>query len=163
MPRPLLAVSFAATLGLALGCVSATVDHPLVAVLQGTWSGCANGGATDFEERIAFDGDAIAWKVSTFATTDASCGGDATVTSDLSGTYVVDDTVKATLDGTEVDAYGIDVTDATRTFYTTVYVDATAAPRKLYVGESDPASGRDMTSGAKRPIVLSAWKPLSEE
>jgi hypothetical protein len=82
---------------------------------------------------------------------------------DLSASFVIGEQLTATLDGVEVVATGLDVTDATRTFYTTVYVDAATSPRTLYLGDAELSTGRDMTSGAKRPIVLGSSRPLVEQ
>lgn len=147
----------------AAGCISSTVDHPLKSALQGTWAVCANAGGADFHERLTFADDDLRWTVTTFATADGTCGGSGTVASDFAGSFTIGEQLKAFLDGEEVAAYALDVTDATRTFYTTFFLDADVDPRALYVGEPDLATGRDMTSGAKRPIVLTAWKPLAEE
>jgi hypothetical protein len=160
MPRNALALPLAA---LALACAPAPTEDPLAETLQGTWSVCANHGTTDIEERIAFADDRITWTISTFETTDGSCGGAPVTTTDLSGWFALGDGFEATLEGQTVIARGIDVTDATHTFYTTVYLDAAGQPVALYLGEPDPTSGRDMTSGAKRPVVLSSWKPLLKQ
>ena len=157
MARPVLVASLVAL----AGCISGTVDHPMQDVLQGTWSGCTSDGGADVAERLAFDDDRLGWTTNTFATADGTCGGSPIASTVFSASYVIGEPMKVTLDGAEVDAYGLDVTADGRTFYTTIHVDAQRSPRALYVGEPDLSTGRDMTSGAKRPIVLT--RPLVEE
>jgi hypothetical protein len=142
-------------LAVAAGCTGAPVENPTATALQGTWSACTSDGVTDHEERLTFTGSDIRWVVSSFSTSDGSCGGAPTVDSDLSGSFVVGPRLLATLDAVTVEAQGIDVTDETRSFYTTVYVASELEPDGLHLGEPDAATGRDMTSTARRPNVLS--------
>lgn len=160
MHRPFLAVTLAGAFALA-ACLGAPSADPFRTTLQGTWATCATDGTTDVAERLTFADDALEWTVSTHASSDGSCGGAETVASRFSGAFSIGEFLDATLAGATVLARGLDATDATRTFYTTVYVDEAATPRTLYLGAPDPALGRDMSSGAKRPIVLGP-KPLPQ-
>jgi hypothetical protein len=153
------AIRFAAPLAVSFllsACISPLPDDPLIAQLEGAWSGCRTDATGDLREEIRFSGRSLSWTVHRHSTADASCGGTGDPESSIDGTYVAGDLLFATIGsgGERVLAQGLDVTHASGSFYTTVYLNDAASPAALFLGDPDASPTYNMSSGDKRPIVL---------
>lgn len=138
---------------------------PPTEFLRGDWTACLNDGAQDYSKRMAFYSDSFSTLTHTYATTDGTCGGAETSTSNEIWRYRLGRAAPALLGaaGTEVPAREMNVENSFVTLFTIVYVDEQATPPRLYLGDLafDPA--QDGSAPDKRPRLLAASTALTGE
>lgn len=127
-------------------------------ILQGNWENCTYEWdfGSDVREVFIFSGSTFTYDSYVHGTTDGTCGGTGTHNDTGSGTFTTGAAAAATLGGLNVTANAIDFFMG---LYTLVYVDTSASPYTLYIGDETATSGLDGTAPNKRPTVLQSFKP----
>jgi hypothetical protein len=133
--------------------------------LQGEWIACLNDGAGDYTRQLRFYPDSFASTTRTFATTDRTCAGAETGTSDEIWRYRLGEQVTASIEGVgaEVLAREMNIENSFESLFTIVYIDRLATPPLLYFGDLAFDPLQDGTAPEKRPDVLSASPVLIGE
>jgi len=149
MRRTLRITAACAVLGLAISCGSSGGGGDTAAfqaALQGTWAGCVQGTNS---LSLTFTITGLSYTV----VTASPCNGTG---SQQSGTLTIGSPETVQLNGQSVTAYQVNetTTNPNGTLYTLAYVDTTASPNNLYIGDifSDP--NHDGSSADKRPTAL---------
>ncbi len=135
-------------------------------ILQGSWENCRYelDYSTDVREVFQFSGANLTVLEYHHTTTDGTCGnGAGSLYNSTTFTFTTGAAAPATLPDPSGVNPSLTVTanafDFGTVFYTIVYVDTSARPYTLYIGDEKATTGLDGTSPATRPTVLQGWKP----
>jgi hypothetical protein len=147
----------------ACGGSSVGGGSPLEAQIQGTWLGACQA-APASSERLAFTFSGLAFSRISRSYANVTCTEPGTVLFTDAGSLVIGAAVTASLGTTSVTAYPIDVSLAGfpgSTAHDLAYVDTTASPNRLYLGDSSGANTGN--TPATRPTTLDGTSYLVKQ